>query len=124
MGIDVYLRWDGQTQEEKQAQYTGFSTWHGHVGYLRESYHGGPYATKVLIPEGWVDEKAESVVVESSVLESRLPDVLDASRKRSLDIYQEKLDNDDPVLRSFIDFVALHKRLESEGKNPKIIISA
>jgi hypothetical protein len=35
MGIDVYARWDGQTKYEEEKQYTGFSTVHGHVGYLR-----------------------------------------------------------------------------------------
>ena len=53
MGIDVYLNWNGKTEEEKEAQLTGFSTVHGHAGYLREAYHGGPYATKVLVPEAF-----------------------------------------------------------------------
>lgn len=42
MGLDVYARWDGQTQEECQAQYTGFRT-DGAVGYLRSAYN----------PDGW-----------------------------------------------------------------------
>jgi hypothetical protein len=46
MGIDIYMRWKGQTDEETQAQFVGFSVVHGHVGYLREAYHGAPYATK------------------------------------------------------------------------------
>jgi len=37
MGVDVYLTWDGQTEEEREAQFTGFSIAHGHVGYLRAS---------------------------------------------------------------------------------------
>ena len=46
MGIDIYARWNGQSSAEQQAQYTGFSIEHGHVGYLREAYHGAPYATR------------------------------------------------------------------------------
>ena len=53
MGIDIYMHWRGQTEAEKQVQYTGMSVVHGHVGYLREAYHGGPYATKVLLPESF-----------------------------------------------------------------------
>jgi hypothetical protein len=53
MGIDVYVRWRGQTHEEGKAQVTGFSIVSGHVGYLREAYHGEPYATKVMFPECW-----------------------------------------------------------------------
>jgi hypothetical protein len=55
MGIDVYAKWDGQTEDEKKAQITGFSIVAGEVGYLREAYHGGPYATKVLFPECFTD---------------------------------------------------------------------
>ena len=39
MGIDVYLKWENQTEEEERKQYTGFSLEHGHVGYLRASYN-------------------------------------------------------------------------------------
>lgn len=53
MGIDIYAHWRGQTEEEKEAQFTGFSIWHGYVGYLREGYHGGPYSTHVLVPEAF-----------------------------------------------------------------------
>lgn len=59
MGIDVYAKWDGQTDAERDAQITGFSIAHGHVGYLREAYHGEPYATKVLFPECWDDVLVE-----------------------------------------------------------------
>ena len=53
MGIDIYAEWDGMSEAEKTAQITGFSAEHGHVGYLREAYHGEPYATKVLVPEAF-----------------------------------------------------------------------
>src|SRR6266566_5106087 len=59
MGIDVYMKWKGQTEEEHKAQITGFSVMHGHVGYLREAYHGEPYATEVLFPEGWSSRKQD-----------------------------------------------------------------
>lgn len=41
MGIDVYIKWDHQSEEEREAQYTGFSNVHGHVGYLREDLSRG-----------------------------------------------------------------------------------
>ena len=52
MGIDLYARWDGMTEAEAEAQITGFSITAGSVGYLREAYHGGPYVTAWLAPEG------------------------------------------------------------------------
>lgn len=37
MGTDIYLRWDDQSKQEKESQYTGFSIRAGEVGYLRAS---------------------------------------------------------------------------------------
>ena len=51
MGIDVYLKWDKFTHTDQNRQITGYSVTSGYLGYLRESYHGPPYATKVLFPE-------------------------------------------------------------------------
>ena len=53
MGIDIYMEWDNMTEEDKHAQLTGFSIEHGHVGYLREAYHGNPYVTRFLLKEAF-----------------------------------------------------------------------
>lgn len=131
MGIDVYLHWKEQTEAERQAQYTGFSIAHGHVGYLREAYHGSPYATQVLIPEGWQDDEQRKeqrdgylgVPIKAAVLRERLPAVLAAARKRSKAVYHEALPNDSPILKSYRDFVALAEKLEAEGKQVHVYVS-
>ena len=123
MGIDVYMRWDDQTKAEENAQYTGFSAVHGYVGYLREAYHGGPYATKVLVPEDWKSEDEGGVIISSEALRQRLPSVLNVAKERSRLVYNKLMADDDPVLQSFRDFVALHERLETEGKHPRIRVS-
>lgn len=74
MGIDIYLYWEGQTEEEQEAQFTGFDTTAGQAGYLRESYHGGPYATQVLMPECWGPNP--EVKIPASVLRARLDGVV------------------------------------------------
>lgn len=38
MGLDIYLDWDNQTDDEKRQQITGFHT-SGATGYLRSSYN-------------------------------------------------------------------------------------
>lgn len=53
MGIDLYLHWRGQTASERSVQITGYKMDAGQVGYLREAYHGGPYATRILAPEAF-----------------------------------------------------------------------
>lgn len=72
MGIDIYARWKGQTEDEKQAQYTGFSVNHGHVGYLREAYHGNPYATRYLVDEAMRADSGDAPI-PAAVLRERLP---------------------------------------------------
>jgi hypothetical protein len=72
MGIDAYAKWDGQTAAERDAQITGYSIVSGHVGYLREAYHGEPYATKVLFPECWDDVLVEDQGVRGPLEEDDL----------------------------------------------------
>lgn len=76
MGIDCYLMWKGQTEVEREAQMTGFSIEHGHVGYLREAYHGSPYATRVLVPEGFEHRGEDGAQIPAATLRSRLPDTV------------------------------------------------
>jgi hypothetical protein len=73
MGIDIYAEWDGMTRPITRAQITGFSVEHGHVGYLREAYHGEPYATTVLVPEAFEERRAH---IYAATLADRLPAVL------------------------------------------------
>jgi hypothetical protein len=102
MGIGVYLRWQGMTEEEGAAQQTGYSVVHGHVGYLREAYHGEPYATRMLVPEAFeptpganVDEEG-AVRIPAWVLRNRLPAALSVARERALRVYGERLSTDAP----------------------------
>lgn len=74
MGIDIYLKWDGMTEEDQQNQATGFSTTSGDVGYLREAYHGGPYATKILCREAFEADNCEAEI-PAEVLRERLTHV-------------------------------------------------
>ena len=122
MGIDIYARWQGQTEEEEQAQITGGSVVHGHVGYLREAYHGEPYATQYLVAEAFENGRAQ---IPAAVLRERLPETLALVEQRERTIY----DNDDEqyiaeVKQSFADFVALCERKEVETGEPLTIIAS
>lgn len=72
MGIDIYLDWKGMTEAEAKARYTGFSVQHGHVGYLREAYHGGPYVTQFLVREAFEADDAQAKI-PAAVMRERLP---------------------------------------------------
>ena len=119
MGIDIYMSWEGQTEEEKEAQCTGFDTTAGSVGYLREAYHGGPYATIVLLPECFGPDSCEAKI-SAATLRSRLPVVLETAAARMKSLYgEEAVDNNHPRLRSFIAFVELAER--QEAKTGKLV---
>lgn len=123
MGIDCYLLWKAQTEAERKLQFTGFAVDAGNVGYLREAYHGGPYATQVLLPEGFKDDLTQEeyeagIPIPAAVLRARLPETLLTAAQRSEKVYGEKLDENDPVLRAFIEFVELAERKEAETGEP------
>ena len=138
MGIDIYLKWDGFTEEDNQAQLKGFDTTIGNTGYLREAYHSDIYATHYLVEEAFkvefneeeyekLSEKEQRefgyVSIQAEKLVKRLPETIRIVIQRQKDTYQADLDQALPVVKSFIDFVALAVKLEREGKNPKIYAS-
>ena len=130
MGIDVYAHWRGQTDEEKEAQYTGFSIAHGHIGYLREAYHGEPYATKALVPEAFSETLQsaypEGVPVYAETLRNRLPAALEVAVERERDIYGHDRDDGETqtILKSFRDFVSLCEERENAAGEPCRIVAS
>lgn len=124
MGIDIYARWNGQSVEDEEAQFTGFSTVHGHLGYLREVYHGEPYATRHLVREAFESATGE-VRIPSALLRERLPETLELVLERERDVYGE---TDEKRIRavqqSFIDFVELCERKERETGEPVTVIAS
>jgi hypothetical protein len=124
MGIDIYAHWKGQTDEEEAAQCTGFSVLHGHVGYLREAYHGEPYATKHLCREAF-DSGNGSAAIPAAVLRERLPETLRLAEQREREIYEETDEKEiAEVLQSYRDFVALCERKEKETQQPVEIVAS
>ena len=122
MGIDIYMQWDKQSEDEKQGQILGFSIEGGFAGYLREAYHGAPYVTQFLVKGAFESDENETHI-PCAVLRERLPEALKLHVQRHKDIYGETIRDTDPSARSFEDFVALAERLEAEGKNPTIVAS-
>ena len=92
-------------------------------GYLREAYHGEPYATRVLVPEAF--ERADWVEIPARLLRERLPQVLDIARKRERAVYgiteKEEIEK---VARSYVDFVELCEAKERQTGEPCLIRAA
>ena len=123
MGIDIYAMWKGQTEEEKEAQITGFSVVDGHVGYLREAYHGEPYATRHLVPEAF-EAGSKGIQIPATLLRSRLARTLELVEERERSVYHQTDEAEIAlVMRSFVDFVELCETKERATKAP-VTISA
>lgn len=122
MGIDIYLHWELMTEEEEEAQYQGYNTCIGHTGYLREAYHGDPYATKLLVPEAF-HAGGRPVHIPAAILRERLPQVMRAALHRERHVYRTEANEDSPVVQSFCDFVALAEQLEARGRKTWVIAS-
>lgn len=124
MGIDIYAQWEGQTPEEQQAQFTGFSVVHGHVGYLREAYHGEPFATMFLVKEAF-DSPERKARIPAAVLRERLPETLLLVRERQITVYHETDEQEiAEITKSFSDFVELCERKERETGQAVTIIAS
>lgn len=124
MGIDIYAEWNGQTKKEKDAQVTGFSTVHGHVGYLREAYHGEPYATRFLVREAFESSNGKAAIA-AAVLRERLPETLAIVEERERSVYGTTDEAEiKGVQESFAEFVKLCERKERETGEPMTIVAS
>ena len=75
MGINVYLNWESQSPEQIVAQEDAYLTLDGgSVGYLRESYTGGPYVTKLLARDAF-ESPTRQAEIPAAILRERLTSV-------------------------------------------------
>lgn len=117
MGIDIYARWSGQTNQEKEAQITGFDATVGGLGYLREAYHGGPYATKYLLREAFAAKKHRATI-RAKVLRERLPLTLDIVRYRNRKVYGGAKGEELPLDESVPAVMQIADTLKQKGWQP------
>jgi hypothetical protein len=123
MGIDVWAVWEGQLPEEAERQMKVWTnTEAGHVGYLRESYHGNIYATRHLVREAF--EQPDGAEIAAAVLRERLPEALRLAERREREVYQTAdAEAIERSLKSYRDFVALCERVERESGKPVLIVA-
>ena len=130
MGIDCY----NQTAQDLNGNDSGqgFDITAGDKGYLREAYHGSPYATHYLLKECFEiddvlgdlsgrDEGVEyeiKVFIPAKLLRKRLPHTLAIVEERYVNNYKDATkDNIEEAQKSFDDFVELAEKIEKrEGK--------
>ena len=122
MGIDIYAEWRGQSEADRRRQGASWlSVNAGNAGYLREAYHGEPYATKFLCAEAFETGRAP---IRAAVLQERLPKTLELVEERERTIYHETGETIEKVKQTFRDFVALCEAKEKETGEPVSIIAS
>ena len=128
MGIDIYAHWRDQSAADRGKQTEAWlSAAYGDVGYLREAYHGEPYATRVLVPEAFdLETYPKGAPIPAATLRERLPRTLAVARTRQLLVYKETAGSADTrmVCKGFTDFVELCEAKERETGEPCIITSS
>jgi len=129
MGIDCY----NQTAQDLNGNDSGqgFDITAGNKGYLREAYHGSPYATHHLLGECFEIDEVQGtlsgtgkgveykiqVFIPAKLLRERLPKTLEIVKERYIKVYKDATDKEIKVAqKSFIDFVELAEKIEKEEK--------
>ena len=111
MGIDVNLIWTGQTDEQIGAQRIDTPpARRGMVGYLREAYHGGPYATCFLLREAfeaWETSRTQTTRgkarIAATMLRERCPDAVALTVLRDVRLYRELRGRDPSTVDECVD---------------------
>ena len=122
MGIDIFVEWKGQNERERDEQNLAASLGvDGGRGYLRESYHGEPYATKFLFSEAFLTGEAR---IPAAVLRERLPHTLEFVEERERKIYGSDEKQIEAMKESFRRFVGLCERKETETGEAVLIVAS
>lgn len=146
MGVDIYMNWDGMTEQDKEKQYTGWRTT-GANGYLRGAYFGG-YSDVLRDLFNWMDWDKVSPFnadmfewnlneliacggarfqKEMSGVEMLMQSVLKIFTEQGAELVHPSADRgafiDKDEINEYVAFLNLGKRLIAEGKNPTVYIS-
>lgn len=123
MGIDIYAKWNDQTESERRAQTSEWlSGESGNVGYLREAYHGEPYATRFLCAEAFDAEDAQARI-PAATLRERLAETLELVKERARTLYNATDEQVERQQQTFRDFVALCEQKERATGEAVLIVA-
>jgi hypothetical protein len=117
LGYDIYLKWEGMTENDKERQITGFSLKHGHVGYLRASIHfdGLIDIFKQLFKEAWTGYNEGEIELEKRQLEKRYKKLNWAKFNQNVERWEMKEERVKEIKTSVENFVHLAESKLSQG---------
>ena len=124
MGIDIYAEWEIQRENERCNQSSVWVTAKDNdAGYLREAYHGGPFATRFLFPEAFASDTAEAMI-PAATLRRRLDKALELVEERQRKLYNATDEEVEEEKQNFRDFVELCEHKEKETGKPVRIVAS
>ena len=95
----------------------------GNVGYLREAYHGAPYATHFFCAEVWESDEPRAYI-PAATLRVRFAKTLRLVEKRERTLYKSTKEEIERVKQSYRDFVALCEQKEKETGEHVLIVGS
>lgn len=140
MGIDIYAEWGDESFHDRADREVGRPDYKadretakkqsaliysGANGYLRESYHGRPYATREFVREAF-EAKDATARIPASVLMGRLEKAAADTIQRYREVYDCEPRSEETLwqMRQFADFARKVAEIEREtGVTPNIIAS-
>ena len=115
MGIDIFAKWQEQTDRERREQAAEWLlTSGGQIGYLREAYHGEPYATQYLWNRLGADKACPRFRL--AVIVKEKPGILD-----SYNLFMDNTLWTNPLLASSASCDYLAKAAHNESNVPPFV---
>jgi hypothetical protein len=120
MGLDIYLKWNNQTDDERQAQFTGFRIDCGNVGYLRASWlmrEEIELYSNVFKPnwDGLNDGESENI----DFISQKQLDILEEEIKKYNKNTNISEEDRKIIIKSVREFYNLAKEKQLAGLNPR-----
>ena len=107
MGIDIYLT-DHKCDHDSETD----NAFRQQLAYIRESYHGEPYPSKIFLSESFAEY---DVRVTVDLLEDRLAETIKLAIERHFKVYNGR-DDIREAIEPYIKFYEAVKELEANGK--------
>lgn len=128
LGVDIYMRWDGMTDEEREAQFTGFVN-AGKAGYLRGAYFGG-LSDVLNVLFSWMNWDIDTVF-DPQAFRKQLKIIKEMKSRPHEGMWDDRPPFDErqnapvpeEVIKDYEDFLKLGEELIIDGKTPVVHIS-
>ena len=125
MGLDIYLKWNEQTPNEKQAQYCGWAINNGHNGYLRASWSMREEIELYsdVLHGKWSGLNDDEPIAFDFLIEKNREKLEQQITKYLESMPSKHLEFAEVIVKSVRDFYSLGELKQKEGKEPVVVFA-